>query len=120
MLRSWKRMELFMKKATLSRLAGAVFAAGLLFNSACVTERSPITGRVRPYAFSWSQEQELGKEADRQIVQQYGLYDDPELQAYVQQIGERVLAETELRDPKAPAQYRNTPFKFQVLDSDIV
>src|SRR6185436_10592360 len=93
---------------------------GFLFISACVTERSPITGKSRAYAFSWSQEQQLGKQANQEIVQQYGLYDDPQLQGYVRQIGERVLAETELRDPKAPAQYQNTPFTFQVLDTDVV
>jgi predicted Zn-dependent protease len=95
-------------------------AGGLLFTSACVTERSPLTGRRQAYAFSWSQEQQMGKEANEQIIRQYGLYNDPELQAYVQRVGERVLAETEIRDPKAPAEYQRTPFKFQVLDSPIV
>jgi predicted Zn-dependent protease len=109
-----------MKKGGISRLAIVALASGFLFTSACVTERNPLTGRTRAYAFSWSQEQQIGKEANQQVLQQYGLYNNPELQAYVQRIGERVLAETEIRDPKAPPEYRNTPFKFQVLDSPIV
>ena len=109
-----------MRKAGFSRIAFIALTSMLLVTAACVTERSPLTGKKQAYAFSWAQEQQLGKEANQQILQQYGLYNDPELQAYVQKVGERVLAETEIRDPKAPAQYQNTPFKFQVLDSPIV
>ena len=109
-----------MKKGGIRTLVTLVLAGSFLFTLACVTERNPLTGRTRPYAFSWSQEQQIGKQANGQIVQQYGLYDDPELQSYVQRIGERVLAETEIRDPKAPAEYQNTKFTFQVLDSPIV
>lgn len=86
----------------------------------CVTERNPVTGKRQMLGFSWSQEQQIGKEADAEIVQQYGLYDDPELQAYVTRVGQKVLAESELRDPQAAAQYRDAPFTFRVLNSPVV
>lgn len=56
---------------------------------ACVTERSPVTGKRRAYGFSWNQELKMGQEADKQVVQEFGLYNDPQLQAYVQRVGDR-------------------------------
>jgi predicted Zn-dependent protease len=87
---------------------------------ACVTERSPVTGKRRAYGFSWNQELKMGQEADKQIIQEFGLYDDPELQAYVQRVGQGVLAKSDLRDADAPEQYRNSQFTFRVLDSPVV
>jgi predicted Zn-dependent protease len=97
-----------------------LLALAFLFTPACVTERNPVTGKRQMLGFSWSQEQQIGKDADAEIVQQYGLYDDPELQAYVTRVGQKVLAESELRDPQAAAQYRETPFTFRVLNSTVV
>jgi predicted Zn-dependent protease len=85
-----------------------------------MTEKNPITGKSQMVGFSWSQEQQIGKDADAEIMQQYGLYDDPGVQAYVTQIGQKVLAETPLRGSNALAQYRGTPFTFRVLNSPIV
>lgn len=62
----------------------------------------------------------MGQEADQQIIQEFGLYNDPELQAYVQRVGQSVLARSDLRDADTPEQYRNTPFTFRVLDSPVV
>src|SRR5688572_6019684 len=87
---------------------------------ACVTERSPVTGKRRAYGFSWAQELKMGQEADKQVIQEFGLYNDPELQAYVQRVGQGVLSKSDLRDADAPEMYRNTPFTFRVLDSPIV
>jgi predicted Zn-dependent protease len=97
-----------------------LLAIAFLFTPACVTERNPVTGKRQMLGFSWSQEQQIGKEADAEIVQQYGLYEDPELQAYVNRVGQKVLAESQLRDPKTAAQYRETPFTFRVLNSPVV
>lgn len=99
------------------------FAAGLLlflFASGCVRERSPITGEHRYYAYSWEQEQKLGREADQQLVQQLGVYEDAELTAYVDRVGQQVLAESDLRKPGSPEEYRSTPFQFRVMDSPVV
>jgi predicted Zn-dependent protease len=92
----------------------------VVFLVACVTERSPVTGKRRAYGFSWNQELKMGQEADKQIMQEFGLYNDPELQRYIQRIGQSVLARSDLRDADAPEQYRNAPFTFRVLDSPVV
>src|SRR5688572_4198753 len=87
---------------------------------ACVTERSPVTGKRRAYGFSWAQELKMGQEADKQVIQEFGLYNDPELQAYVQRVGQGVLSKSDMRDADAPELYRNSPFTFRVLDSPVV
>jgi predicted Zn-dependent protease len=105
------------------RISGALaflFAFTFLFTPACVTERNPVTGKNQMMGFTWSQEQQIGREADAEIVEQYGLYDDPELAAYVTRVGQKVLQQSELRGPQALAEYKNTPFTFRVLNSDVV
>jgi predicted Zn-dependent protease len=88
--------------------------------SACVREVSPVTGKRQAYAFSWDQEQQIGKQSDAEIVQQFGLYEDPAVQAYVQEVGRGVLAKSDLRDRDVPMEYSKTPFTFRVLNSPVV
>lgn len=103
----------------LVRWLGMAGMAGVLF-SGCVRERSPITGQRQAYAFSWDQEQQIGKESDQEIVQHFGLYEDPAVQSYVQNVGRGVLLKSDLRDQDAPVEYRGTPFTFRVLNSPVV
>ena len=83
-------------------------------------EESLVTGRKRAYGYSWQQEVQIGQESDQAIVAQYGLYDDPELAAYVTRLGEEMLAVSHLRREDTPTEMRNTPFTFRVLDSPVV
>ena len=91
-----------------------------LFVASCSVGRSPVTGKKRAYAWSWEQEVQIGKEADASIIAQYGLYDDPELAAYVDRVAQQVLEESHMRRPDAREEFRNTEFTFRVLDSPIV
>jgi predicted Zn-dependent protease len=91
-----------------------------MFAAGCVRETSPVTGEKRYYAYSWEQEQQLGREADQQLLQQFGEYDDVKLRDYVSAVGLRVLDASDLRKPGAPEQYRETPFHFRVIDSPVV
>lgn len=87
----------------------------------CVSmEQSLVTGRKRAYGYTWQQEVQIGQESDQAIVAQYGLYDDPELSAYVTRLGEELLAVSHLRRPDTPEEMRNTPFTFRVLDSPVI
>ena len=88
--------------------------------SACSVQRSVITGNQRAYAYTWAQERQLGQQSDPQIVAQYGAYEDPELQAYVEEVAQRVLAQSHLRRPDTPAEFKNTPFTVRILDSPVV
>ena len=88
--------------------------------SSCVTEPSALTGENRSYGYTWQQELELGRKSDRELIQEMGLYPDDDLSAYVTGIGERVLAQSDLRRASTPEIYRNLQFQFRVMDSSVV
>jgi predicted Zn-dependent protease len=92
-------------------VAGTVFAA---------SEPSLITGEKKSYGYSWEQELKLGAEADKEVSEQMGLYEDPNLQSYVEALGQRVLQQSDFNRPSAPELYRNTKFTFRVIDSPVV
>lgn len=70
------------------------------------TGRSQFTG-LMPEA----QEEQIGAAEHQKIAAQYGLYDDPKVNAYVESIGRKIAANTE-RD--------GVEYKFYVIDSPIV
>ncbi len=79
-----------------------------------------ITGETVRGAYSWQEEVQIGTEADQQITAQFGLYDDQGLQAYVERMGQEVLRTSAYSEASTPAEIRNTPFHFRLLDSDVV
>ncbi|MEM1117001.1 MAG: M48 family metalloprotease, partial [Bacteroidota bacterium] len=106
---------------TTRRLRPSMVVALALLLSACgTTNTNLVTGESQRGAFTWAQEIELGRETDQQITAQFGLYDDAALTAYVRRLGEDVLATSAYTDPNTPAEIRNTPFTFRVLDADLV
>lgn len=107
-----------MKAFHIRRIALITIAA--LFVSFCVVQRSPVTGTKRAYGYSWEKEVQIGKQADQQIQQQYGIYDDEELLNYVKDVGREVLAVSHMRRADTPEQYKNTEFHFRVLNSPVV
>jgi len=88
-------------------LAAALAAA--LLASSCST--NPATGKKQLNLVSEQQEIAMGKEADAQIPAQLGLYDDPEVQDYVADIGRRLAADSERPD---------LPWTFRVVDDPVV
>lgn len=90
-------------------------------STGCVTTgTNPISGNKRAYAYSWEEEVKIGTKADKQIQQQYGIYEEKELQQYVDRVAQDVLAESHMRRPSTSAKFRNTEFTFRVLDSPII
>ena len=85
-------------------LLGAAAIAGVI--SACAT--NPVTGGKELVLMSEEQEIALGRETDPQIRRQYGVHDDPALQAYVQRVGERLAAHS---------HRPGLVYRFTVLDS---
>ena len=79
-----------------------------------------VTGESQRGAYTWEQEVQLGTEADQQISAQYGIYDDADVQRYVERIGNEVLQTSAYTDESTPVEVRNTPFYFRVLDSPVV
>ena len=81
----------------------------LVIHSGCGT--NPATGRSQLNLYSEAQEIELGRQADQQIVTQQGLYDDPELAAYVERVGQELARSSERPE---------LPWTFRVLDDAVV
>lgn len=92
-----------------------------LFVPSCVSiQTSPVSGNKRAYGYSWQEELKIGKEADSEIIAQYGLYDDDELATYVSNLGNQLLETSHFNREDTPSEYRNTEFTFRVLGSPVV
>jgi predicted Zn-dependent protease len=91
----------------LMRLGSAGLAVVLA--AACAT--NPATGNKEFSLMSEAQEIELGQQMDAQVREEMGVYNDPELQRYVQDVGTRLA-----RSSDRP----NLPWHFAVVDSPAV
>ncbi len=73
--------------------------------------RNPVTGRKQVVLMSEAQEIAMGKEADPQIIAQFGLYEDTAIQNFVVSKGKQIAA----------ISYRpNLEHNFRVLNSEAV
>ena len=106
--------SLSLLKTVVPLLLLAVVLAG------CTRGINPISGNTRALGWSWEEEVRIGKEADEDIQEQFGRYDDEEVEAYVERVGESVLQHSHLRREDTPQKFRETDFYFRVLDSPIV
>ncbi|HEX6141949.1 MAG TPA: M48 family metalloprotease [Geminicoccaceae bacterium] len=92
-------------------LVVALLLPGLGLLPACSQVTNPATGEREYTAMSPAQEAEIGAEQHPLILQQFGgEYPDPELQAYVDEVGSRLAAASELPD---------LDFTFTLLNSDV-
>jgi predicted Zn-dependent protease len=83
----------------------AVLASALAVNG-CAT--NPVTGKSDVVTMSAAQEVDIGRKMHPQVLQQYGRYSDEALQAYVNDVGQRIAKVSHLP---------NLQFTFTVLDS---
>jgi predicted Zn-dependent protease len=102
------------------RLLPAFFLLAALIYIGCTAGIIPATGEKRYLGFSWEEEVKLGKQASQEVAATFGIYKDPKLERYVDQVGQRVLARSHLRRPETEQEFRNTPVTFQILDSPII
>jgi predicted Zn-dependent protease len=72
---------------------------------------NPATGGHQLNFYGEESEIEMGREADAEIVASVGLYDDPLLQAYIQDLGMEIAASSERP---------NLPWSFKLLDDPSV
>ena len=91
----------------LMRLGSVGLAAALA--AACAT--NPATGNKEFSLMSEAQEVQLGQQMDVQVREEMGIYQDPELQRYVQDVGMRLA-----RSSDRP----NLPWHFAIVDSPAV
>ena len=81
----------------------------LAFLASCAT--NPVTGRREFTLMSEAQEIAVGRESDPQIKAEMGVYNDPELQKYVSDLGLRLAKASERPD---------LPWQFTVVDQPAI
>jgi predicted Zn-dependent protease len=93
----------------LAQASGPLVALLLIASLAgCVV--NPVTGKKEFNIISEAMEIEMGKSTDVSIREEYGIYDDPALNAYVENLGKRM----------APITHRpQLPYHFAVLDTPV-
>ena len=83
--------------------------SAVILVSAC--SKSYVTGKREFMVVSEADEIEMGQEYDPQVVAQFGLYDDTELAAYINDLGQSI----------ARISHRsNLDYTFRLLDSPVV
>jgi predicted Zn-dependent protease len=103
----WRTLHDFrhlVKKA--GEKCGLVLLAACLVLGACA--KNPVTGDSDFALISEDEEVEQGRSYHPEIIKTYGLYDDPELQEYVNRIGQKLARQS---------HRSNLQFHFTVLDS---
>lgn len=80
-----------------------------LFWDGCAV--NPVSGKKQFMLMSEQQELSLGKQSDPSIVAQFGLYQDDQLQAFLNKEGQAMAAISHRPD---------LPFEFKLLDSPVV
>jgi len=86
-----------------------LFAFVLLFNFSCAT--NPVTGKKEFMLMSEEKEIATGKESDPGIVSFFGLYEDNELQQFIEAKGKEM----------AKISHRpNLPYEFKIVDSPVI
>ncbi|ANE51119.1 M48 family metalloprotease [Flavisolibacter tropicus] len=83
--------------------------ATVLFFSECA--KNPVTGKSQVALISEKQEIAMGKEADPQIIAEYGLYEDANLQAFINQKGKEMAA---------ISHRPNLDYQFRIVNSNIL
>jgi predicted Zn-dependent protease len=86
-------------------------ALAACFFSLSQCAKNPVTGNRQLVLMSEAQEIEMGKSADPEIIQQYGLYPDSSLQVFINEKGKQMAA---------ISHRPNIPYNFRIVDSDII
>lgn len=81
------------------RRTGAL-ALSLALSTACTTVVNPVTGQREYTTMSPQQEMQVGKQAAAEVAQQMGFVENPQLQAYVAQLGARLAQFSPRQDVK--------------------
>ena len=91
-----------------SRCLALLVSAALLVGCATSTVRNPVTGLKERTVMNEATELAEGKKAHEQVLAEYGVYPDQKLQAYVNDLGQRLASQSERSELE---------WHFTVLDS---
>ncbi|HEX2533817.1 MAG TPA: M48 family metalloprotease [Chitinophagaceae bacterium] len=84
-------------------------SASLFLLDSCA--RNPVSGKRQVVLMSEEQEIAMGKEADPQIIAQFGLYEDKQLQDYITQHGKALAA---------VSHRPNLDYQFRIVESEVL
>jgi len=88
-----------------------LLAIGLALQPGCQRVENPATGEMQYTTLSPAQEKQIGAQQHPLILQEFGgEYQDADLQAYVDEVGNRIAAASDLPDSE---------FTFTLLDSEV-
>lgn len=87
----------------------AIGLTGLLFITGCAT--NPVTGKKDFMLISKNQEVAMGQQADPEITNSMGLYEDKQLQRFIKRKGKKMVDVSHRQD---------LDYEFKVLDSPVV
>lgn len=93
----------------LKRSLYLILILSLLGGISCAT--NPVTGKKELMLVSTEQEKEIGRATDKQVIQQFGLYENQALQGYVTSIGKSIVPHTHRPELN---------YEFKVVDSPAV
>ena len=93
----------------MSKAACFFLATALALSAACAT--NPVTGKKQMSLLSEAEELAIGQQQDVEIRREMGVYDDPQLQRYIDQIGQELA-----RNSHRP----NLPWSFTIIDSPAI
>ena len=89
-------------------IIAALIPVVMMFSTCAV---NPVTGKKQVVLMSESQEIAMGQEADPQVIQQYGLYEDKALQDFINQRGKELAAVSHRPE---------LTYNFRILDSEVI
>lgn len=90
------------------RIVLPLLLAAAALTTACTTVVNPVTGKSERTVMSEADEIAEGKKAHPQVLEEYGAYENKKVQAYVDQLGQRLAAQSHRKELK---------WTFTVLDS---
>ena len=93
--------------AHLAPLLGRALGLALLGALAAGCATNPVTGKPQLAMMTVQQEIEMGRQAHQEVLQTMGAYEDPGLQRYVEELGQRLAQASERPD---------LPWTFTVID----
>jgi predicted Zn-dependent protease len=98
-------------KQTTRKILCVLLTSGVLGASGCATVTNPVTGKQERTVMDEASEIRAGQEADAEVRAEYGVYNNPALQAYVNEVGQRLAAQS---------HRSNLKWSFTVVDSPAI
>ena len=98
-----------MKKHPVITGTGIIILIILAWFISCAV--NPVTGKRELMLLTESDELAMGQQTDQAVIQEYGVYNDPDLNAYVNRLGQEMAKKT---------HRPQLNYSFKVLDTPVV